>query len=332
MVEVVKVSETMYKITDELIKDQGLNLEKDLKERQYTLYCKYFMEVLNALGIDETIFKDGNAYRFTEEAKGFVKNLISKHSEYKKLLKSKPLKRDEILLEELLENIEGLLKAEIKDTEQLYDHLSTIEFITEFKRNNLIKFLQSVAEPSKRWEVNIHDEIALSYYYMEELNLLKKKFETIRDNMIEIRNEEIYMNARRDVKNSNVDIDDKIKLDPLLIRKLLDGRNKGKPNVKEYYRWLSESLGLSEGEVKKEIIKFRNSKFTESKYFEKASTKKEVGEHSHPRIVIREAVNMYYDNLKDTGLTEISQEGLEAIKKLFPELDELIKKYSDLEE
>lgn len=307
---------TIYKITEELLEEKGYNIE-DSFDCQYSNNCKYLGEVLNAVGIDEIIFKKGNGYEFKEDSKKYVINLIEHHSAYKKLLKKHPDKREPLLLDKLSKNLQSLLSIEIEEENNLNKQLAIVEFMTHNKRKQFNNFIQSISVVSLSETLNPSDEIMLYSYYVEELSLLKEKFETVRLNMIEIRKEEVMMASWKDVeRNKNFELyPAKKKLDRLVVKNLLNSKKKEDKLVRNFYKFMADRFSISETEIRNELRQFKEQGYQDHPYFELLSDKiEEGGEYIHPYEALQKALEMYEEALNDPALPEMSEDELRMLK------------------
>lgn len=121
---------TMYQISKELLEEEDIHTipeSASIKEANAN-NCKYFKKVLNAVAIDEEIFKNENEYSFSIESKEDIKSIIKKHATFSKLLKKHPKDRDLKLLTELTAHIKTLLINEIEDRFSLQSMIKIIVF------------------------------------------------------------------------------------------------------------------------------------------------------------------------------------------------------------
>lgn len=322
----IKVTRTIYKITEELLKEKEESEKKDF-DGQYSNNCKYLVEVLNSVAIDELIFKNGNTYEFKEESKEFVKNLIEHHSVYKKLMKVHPDKRDALLLDELTINLRSLLTIEIEDEKELHRQLAIVEFMTHNKRIQFNNFVQSISVVSLSETLNPFDEIMLYSYYVKELSILQEKFEEVRKNMIEIRNEEVITASLRAIeRNENVELyPEREELDRLVVKILLDSKKKNHELVRIFYNTITTRFSLSESEARNELKRFKEQDYKGHPYFVLRSDREEEeeGEYIPPYEALQKALEMYEEDLNEPLPPKITEESLQIIKSELKRLGKL---------
>ncbi|MCA0151351.1 hypothetical protein LCD52_21865 [Rossellomorea vietnamensis] len=296
---------TMYQISKELLEEEDIHTipESASVKEANSNNCKYFKKVLNAVAIDEEIFKNEGEYSFRIESKEDIKSIIKKHATFSKLLKKHPNDRDLKLLTELTAHIKTLLINEIEDRFSLQSMLAKLELVTFIERQQLNKYLQSLSIPNFKETLSPTDEEILHMYYIEEMILLKRKFEHIRELFSGIRAEEVVNKSVEEIENSNWDelleeisqSPKKIELDRLVIKDLLDTKKRKDTMVQKTIEELANRAGLKEKEFINELKVFRKKGYIEHGLFELSNERNYVNteEYASPYQILEQAKNEY---------------------------------------
>lgn len=299
---------TMYQITKELLEEDGYGeVEPALIRDANPNNCKFLIKVLNAVGIDENLFKEDNGYVFSEQSKEAVKHIIKNHSAYAKVMKFHPNERDIETLTELVEQIQVILKYGIKDEEKRQQQLAKLEVITLHNRKNIVDYLNQLVVPSFEYTLNYSDNEILLLYYMEEMFKVKNKVENIREIMSEIRQEEIYTNSVEELNSLSAEeiIDhmnpfaQKVQLDRLVIKDILDTKNKKNEYIQDSIKELAIQLNITEKALIEELKKFRKLNYENHSLFKLREDTDLKGEYLPPYEVLKQAETEYNSKLNE---------------------------------
>lgn len=316
----------MYQITKEMIvevdgyKDVEAAVIKPINSNN----CKFLIKVLNSVGIDENLFKDGNSYSFKLESKSAVKYIVKNHVTYAELMQQHPHERNTKKLNELITQLHIILKNEIDDESFLQSQLAKLELVTLNRRQQLNKYLQSLSIPTFNETLSSADDEILQMYYIEEMMLLRSKFEAIRSIISEMRMEEIVNTSLIEI--SELDSEEllkqmqpfsrKVKLDRLVVKDLLDPKQKKNELIQQTLKELSEELNITEKMLTEELKKFRASKYQNHELFE-LSRENDYGMNENyltPYEVLEQAKKGYIE--KEPDRKKISHEENTKIEEL----------------
>ncbi|MGM2457251.1 hypothetical protein ACS2PT_12365 [Bacillus cereus group sp. BceL015] len=297
---------TMYQITKELLVLEGEDIDTipaDVVKDANPNNCKYFKKVLNSVAIDEELFKNKTGFSFRIDSKEAIKSIIRDHVTYSKLMQQHPKDRDLILLNELTAYIKTILVNEIEDKFSLQSMLAKLELVTFNERQQLNKYLQSLSIPNFKETLSHTDEEILHMYYIEEMILLKRKFEHIRELFSEIRAEEVVNKSVEEIVNLNSDelleeispSTEKIKLDRLVIKDLLDTKKQKDAMIQKTIEELANQAGLKEKEFINELKVFRKKGYKDHGLFELNNERNYVDteEYASPYEILEQAKKEY---------------------------------------
>ncbi|MED0968182.1 hypothetical protein [Bacillus paramycoides] len=298
----------MYQITKELIMEEdGVGeVEPAIIKSENPNNCKFFKKVVNAVGIDEDIFKSNNSYKFKVGSKEAIKSILCKHKEYGKLMKQHPKERDFKILDELTTCITWILKNEIEEAPILNSNLAKVELITFNQRQKLNQYLQKLVLPDFEEMINASDNEIIQLYYIEEMMKLRKKVERIRGIFSEIRTEEIVNLSLEEVKNTDVAAlenelyPEKIYLDKLIIKNLIDPKQSKSEIVQDTLQDLSDKLNMPVKKVVAALKQFRKSGYEDNEYFELSMERDYANAKGliPAYDVLQNAIEEYDENLK----------------------------------
>ncbi|WP_108307364.1 hypothetical protein [Metalysinibacillus jejuensis] len=320
---------TMYKITEELISEEdGLGkVDSPITKEKNSNNCKYFVQVLNAVGIDENLFKDNNGYTFLSHSVSDVKQIIKNHSVYLKEMKKHPKERNLKVINELVSHVQNILKNEILNQSYLHSQLAKVELISLNKRQQLNKYLQSLSLPNFNIMLSPADDEIVHLYYIEEMMKLKTKIESIRQIMSDIRFEEIIEKSFKEISELEPEerfktydpFQNKIKLDRLVIKDLLNTKMKKNQLVQETLQEYAEQLNMSEKQLIEELKKFRKSNYENHELFELSNERDyfEANGMNSPYEVLEQAIQEHQaEQTNENTKVNISQEEKEKMEKI----------------
>ncbi|MFJ7725877.1 hypothetical protein ACIQXV_06900 [Neobacillus sp. NPDC097160] len=320
---------TMYQITKELLALEGEDIDTipaDVVKDANPNNCKYFKKVLNLVAIDEEVFKNKNGFSFSIDSKEAIKSIIKDHVTYTKLMQQHPQGRDLKLLNELTANIKTILINEIENQFSLQSMLAKLELVTFNERQQLNKYLQSLSIPNFKETLSPTDEEILHMYYIEEMILLKKKFKGIREIFSEIRAEEVVNKSIEEIVNLNSDellgeispSTDKIMLERLVIKDLLDTKKRKDTRVQRTIEELANQAGLKEKEFINELKVFRKKGYKEHSLFELSNERNYVNteEYASPYEVLEQAKKEYKEFKGTKPIKLPSSEEIKALKEI----------------
>lgn len=299
---------TMYQITKELLEEEwGEEVEPALVGDANPNNCKFLIKVLNAVGIDELLFKEDGGYVFNEQSKEAVKRLIKNHTTYAKVMKLHPNERDVKILTELVGQIQVILKYGIKDEEKRQQQLAKLEIITSHNRKNIVECLQQFIVPSFEYTLNYSDNEILLLYYMEEMFKVKNKVESIREIMSEMRQEEIFDISEEELNSLSTEeisnymnpLAKKVQLDRLVVKDMLDSKNKKNAYVQEAIKDFAMQLNISEKALIEELKNFRKLNYENHPLFELSGDMDLIGEYSPSYEVLKRAETEYISKLNE---------------------------------
>lgn len=263
---------SMYQITKELIEEDGCgDADSATIKSQNSNNCKYLIKVLNAVGIDETLFKGSKGYSFTVESKDAVKEIIKKHEDYSKEMKKSLPDRDIKILDELASHIKTILNNEIDDEDRLSVELARVEIFTYRELIRLNRYLQKLMYVDWDKTLSFEDNAVLQMYYIEEMKALKDKFQKIREIFSDIRNEGLLEKSFQeadDMSSKKPSGREKIVLEAPLIKKFLDPKNKEDLLVQEELKNLANYSNMTPKQLIEEMEAFRQSNYQEHHLFE----------------------------------------------------------------
>ncbi|WP_313800074.1 hypothetical protein [Cytobacillus sp.] len=319
---------TMYQITKELLVLKGEDIDTipaDVVKDANPNNCKYFKKVLNSVAIDEEIFKNKTGFSFNINSKEAIKSIIRGHVTYSKLMQKHPKDRDLKLLNELTSYIKTLLINEIEEQFTLQSMLAKLELVTFNERQQLNKYLQNLSIPNLEETLSPTDEEILHMYYIEEMILLKRKFEHIRELFSEIRAEEVVNKSVEEIVNLNSDelleispFMEKIKLDRLVIKDLLDTKKRKDTMVQKTIEELANQAGLKEKEFISELKVFRKKGYKEHSLFELSNERTYVGteEYASPYEILEQAKKEYKESKSKEPKKSPSSKEMMALKEI----------------
>lgn len=319
---------TMYQITKELLVLKGEDIDTipaDVVKDANPNNCKYFKKVLNSVAIDEEIFKNKTGFSFNINSKEAIKSIIRGHVTYSKLMQKHPKDRDLKLLNELTSYIKTLLINEIEEQFTLQSMLAKLELVTFNERQQLNKYLQNLSIPNLEETLSPTDEEILHMYYIEEMILLKRKFEHIRELFSEIRAEGVVNKSFEEIVNLNSDelleispFMDKIKLDRLVIKDLLDTKKRKDTMVQKTIEELANQAGLKEKEFISELKVFRKKGYKEHSLFELSNERTYVGteEYASPYEILEQAKKEYKESKSKEPKKSPSSKEMMALKEI----------------
>lgn len=322
----------MYQITEEMIaeEDGDWDVDAGVISDANPNNCKFLIKVLNSVGIDENLFKDGNSYSFKLGSKNAVKNLIINHIAYAKLMKQQPQERNIKEHNELIEQLHIILENEIDDESFLQSQLAKLELVTLNRRQQLNKYLQSLSIPTFNKTLSAADDEVLQMYYIEEMMLLRSKFEAIRDFISEMRIEEIVNKSQSEISELNTEellkeiypFPRKIKLDRLVVKDLLNTKKNKKSPIKEDLEELSKELNMSGEKLIGELKIFRQSKYQNHDLFE-LSLERDYGmneNYSTSHEVLEQAKKEYVEQQKESKMKKLSHEEIAEMEEILNNL------------
>ncbi|MCY9166289.1 hypothetical protein [Bacillus atrophaeus] len=319
---------TMYQISKELLEEEDIHtIPESISVKEANANnCKYLKKVLNLVAIDEEIFKNKNEYSFSIESKEGIKSIIKKHATFSKLLKKHPQDRDLKLLTELTAHIKTLLINEIEDQFSLQSMLAKLELVTFNERQQLNKYLQSLSIPNLEETLSPTDEEILHMYYIEEMILLKRKFEHIRELFSEIRAEEVVNKSVEEIVNLNSNelleeispSTEKIKLDRLVIKDLLDTKKQKDAIVQKTIEELANQAELKEKEFINELKVFRKKGYKDHGLFELNNERNYVDteEYASPYEILEQAKKEYQEFKSKEPKKSPSSKEMKALKEI----------------
>lgn len=320
---------TMYQITKELLEEDGNGkVESVLIGEANPNNCKFLIKVLNAVGIDENLFKEDKGYIFYAQSKEAVKCIIKNHSEYAKIMKLPPNERNIEILTELVQQVQVILKYGIKDKEKLQQQLAKLEIITLHNQKNIVNYLNQLVLPSFEYTLNNSDNEILLLYYMEEMFKVKNKVENIREIMSEIRQEEIYTNSVEELNNSSAEeiishmnpFAQKVQLDRLVIKDILDTKNKKNEYIQDSIKELGIQLNITEKVLIEELKKFKKSNYENHWLFELSEDTDLNGEYLSAYEVLEQAETEYNSNFNEVPKeAKISNEAKILVESILKE-------------
>lgn len=320
---------TMYQITKEMLEEEwGEEVEPALVGEANPNNCKFLIKVLNMVGIDELLFKEDGGYVFNKQSKEAVKRLIENHTTYAKVMKLHPNERNVKVLTELVEQIQVILKYGIKDEEKRQQQLAKLEIITSHNRKNLVEYLQQFIVPSFEYTLNYSDNEILLLYYMEEMFKVKNKVESIRRIMSEMRQEEIFdvseeeLNSLSTEESSNYmnPSAQKVQLDRLVVKDMLDSNNKKNVYVQEAIKDFAMQLNISEKALIEELKNFRKSNYENHSLFELSKDTVLKVDYLPPYEVLKQAESEYNSKLKEAPKkVHISKEDEDVMARILKE-------------
>ncbi|KAA2396103.1 hypothetical protein F2Y18_15775 [Bacillus cereus] len=324
----------MYQITKELIieKDGEGNVESAIIKSENPNNCKYFKKILNSVGIDEEIFKVQEGFAFKNASKGSVKAIIKNHSQYSKLMKQHPRERNIKLLNELTVHIKKILSNEIEDEAYLKSQMAKVELITFNQRQQLNQYLQKLSIPDLSETISAADDEILHFYYIEEMLKLRKKYETIRQIFSEIRNEELINHSLEEVASMSSEklekeiYPEKIPLGRLIVKDLLDTKQKKETLIQETLKGLAETLNITEKKLITELRAFRKLGYKNHPLFELSKERDYIDrrEFISAYEILQKAIKEYNDNQKSPVIKPaLSNEEKEKMEKLLMKFDNL---------
>lgn len=323
---------SIYQITKEMIAEEDGFDEVDAAVIKpiNSNNCKFLIKVLNSVGIDENLFKDGNSYSFKLESKNAVKTIIYNHVAYAELMKQLPQERNTKKISELIEQLHIILKNEIDDESFLQSQLAKLELVTLNRRQQLNKYLQSLSIPTFNETLSTADDEILHMYYIEEMMLLRSKFEAIRSIISEMRMVEIVNNSILEISELNSEellkeinpLFGKIKLDRLVVKDLLNPKKNGNLLVQQTLKGFSEELNISEKKLIEELRTFRKSKYQNHDLFELSpeSNFGMNGNYSTPYEVLEQAKKEYAEKQTEPNRKELSHEEITEIEEMLNNL------------
>lgn len=316
----------MYQITKEIIKEEDrLNGAVEVEVSAADIKpinsnnCKYLIKVLNSVGIDENLFKDGNSYAFTLESINAVKAIIENHVIYANLMQQQPQDRNTEHLQDLILQVKCILQNEIEDKSLLQSQLAKLELITLYKMQHINKTLQSLALPTFDKMLSVADDEFLQMYYIEEMIRLRNKFTRLQEIIEEIRTEEIVQQSEQETDElltSENSCSGKIPLDRLVVKDLLNPKKSKEPYIKETLKSFSEELHISKEELLEELKRFRRTNYQNSELFE-LSLPKDYGMdeiHLSPYEILKLAKKEYEEQQKEPRRENLSSEVLAKIE------------------
>lgn len=321
----------MYQITKDLIieEDGFEDVDYALIKSRNPNNCKYLIQVLNAVGLQENIFKGDEGYSFQPESIDAVKDIITNHSTYLKEMKKPPQQRSTKIINGLVLHIQMILKNEINNQSFLQSQLAKVELITLNRRQQLNKYLQSLAIPNFDDTLSAADEEIIHMYYIEEMMQLRNRIESMRKIVSEIRHKEIIVKSSKESSELKPDnvlevygvFTGKVKLDRLVIKDLLDPKKQKDSLIQETLGDLAKELNITEKKVIEELKNFRKGKYVSHDLFELSEERDYCGDDDFmsPYAALTQAKQEYAEQTQEEPKKMILQHELDKVAKILKE-------------
>lgn len=328
---------TMYQITTEILKEEDyltgaveVEIPAAIIKPVNSNNCKYLIKVLNSVGIDENLFKVGNSYAFTQESIKAVKTIIEKHVVYAEIMQQKPQERKAAHLQDMIFQVENILRNEIEDASLLHSQLNKLELITLNKMQQMNRHLQNLALPTFDKMLSVADDEFLQMYYIEEMILLRNKFTSLQGIISEMRMEEVVQQSEREVSTSDSEellhntspYLKKIQLDRLVVKDLLNPKKSKEPYIKQTVKELSVEVDMSKEDLREELKKFRKMNYQSHELFELSLHKDYCMKENHvtPYDMLKQAKIEYEERQKEPGRKNLSAEVIAEIEEIFNDI------------
>ncbi|MDU4853951.1 MAG: hypothetical protein E6X72_06095 [Clostridioides difficile] len=248
---------SLYSICRELFEEQGKASKGISFENYYNEQVERFKEILQSLGVNPNSIRNpkDKSFQIPEGKKEYVKGLLREYtsSTMKKVRKKQLPQMPFEEMKPIIENIEDFVndrldgKQQTKELTKVYVQSRYVvkEAIEQVRSNAIDKILSDIDGFLPLFieeTLNDVDKSVLLKYYIELLNDASEKWKKVINIASEIREEEIFEQSKKELKNGNINLN-------------VDISDMDALNLKDSNKILRESIEVYEEQEREKITR-----------------------------------------------------------------------------